>query len=289
MGATNLIQSLRNFSKRFIFLGLNMLRPVSGQGITPILAYHSIDDSGSLPAVSPSCFFQQMKYLKEKNYNTLTLTEYCQVLLANQSFPPRSVVITFDDGFENNYSVAYPILKGFGFKATIFLATDYIGKECNWERTIDIPRLLMMSWEQVEEMSNNGIEFGSHGSAHLPLTSISLKECNDEVVKSKSSIEKRTNKEVQGFCYPYGAYNTDILRAVREAGYRYACSGFLGCRNEGQNLFLLQRMNVNCTGHVDDATRMLVFKACLSGSAIHFVRLRERFSFLKGKSIPLTR
>jgi len=282
-----LIQNLRSFSKRLFFFGLNSLSPDRTYTITPILLYHSIDDSMSLISVSPSCFLQQMKYLKEKNYNTLTLTEYCQVLLTNQSFPPRSVVITFDDGFENNYRVAFPILSKFGFKATIFLTIDYMGKECSWERTIDIPKLPMMSWDQVEEMSESGMEFGSHGNTHARLTDIPLGECKEEIVRSKSTIEKTLGKEIRSFCYPYGVANMDIMRAVEEAGYACACLGIFGCKNRIKNLFSLQRMNVNCTSYVDDTTRLMVFKACLNGSAIHFVRLREKASFLKGKPIPV--
>ncbi len=284
-----LAKTLRLISKQTFFFCLNLLQRNSRESICPILLYHSIDDSGSLPAVSPQCFHSQMKYLKDQEYETITLSEYCQMIRSHKSLPSRSVVITFDDGFENNYSVAYPVLKDMGFRATIFLATDYMGKTCYWERTNDIPRLPMMSWDQIGEMSWGGIEFGSHGASHSSLTGIPLEEAKTELVISKTAIEKNLGKKNLCLCYPYGDYNQDIVKFVQNEGFLCACSVRFGYNNGIEDLYFLKRMNINCTGGVDDDTRMLVFKACLSGSAVHFVRLRKRLSWLKGKSLPLVR
>jgi peptidoglycan/xylan/chitin deacetylase (PgdA/CDA1 family) len=230
-----------------------------------------------------------MKHLKDQGYETITLSEYCQIIRSHKSLPSHSVVITFDDGFENNYSVAYPILKDMGFRATIFLATDYMGKTCCWERTSDIPILPMMSWDQIKEMSRGGIEFGSHAASHSSLTGIPLEEAKAELLRSKAAIEKNLGKRNLCLCYPYGDYNGDIVKFIQDEGFICACSGRFGYDNGIENLYFLKRMNINCTGGVDDDTRMLVFKACLSGSAVHFVRLRERLSWLKGKALPLVR
>lgn len=279
--------TLRSIAKRLFFFGLNFLYPTGRESICPILLYHSVDDSGALPALSPSCFFSQMKYLKDQGYRTLTLSEYCQALRANRSLHPRVVVLTFDDGFENNYSVAFPILQELGFRATIFLATDYVGTRCNWERSVDIPKLPLMSWDQIDEMSRRGIEFGSHGATHSRLTRLPFEKARNEIIRSKTTMEKRLKREILSFCYPYGDYDTGIVKLVREAGFAWACSSIFGYNNGPKNLFTLQRMNINCTAQVDDVTRMLVFKTCLSGSATHFIRLRDRLSFLKAKPIPV--
>jgi len=104
---------------------------VAGVSI-PILCYHSIDESGSLISTAPSLFAKQVEYLRKHRYRVLSLSEMLRLLHAREFVPSKAVVMTFDDGYENNYTYAFPLLRSCGFSATIFLATEYVGQNAGW-------------------------------------------------------------------------------------------------------------------------------------------------------------
>lgn len=171
----------------------------------PILTYHSIDNSGSVISTSPEKFRSHMQYLSASSFNVVSLEEIVSCIHENRHFPPRSVAITFDDGFKNNYDIAYPVLKEHGFKATIFLVTGYCGKNNRWQgQPAEIPVLEIMGWDKVVEMSNNGIDFGAHTVNHPNLLELSLEETEAEIVDSKKVIEEHLEKNIVCFAYPYG-------------------------------------------------------------------------------------
>jgi len=157
----------------------------------PILTYHSIDDSGSVISTSPDKFRSQMHYLRDKHFNVISLKNVVTNIRKKLPLPPRSIAITFDDGFKNVYNIAYPILKDYGFTATIFLVPGYCGKNNQWDgQPKEIPILDLLDWEEVREMANNGIDFGAHSMTHEVLAKLSLEEACREIVKSKSAIQE---------------------------------------------------------------------------------------------------
>ncbi len=99
----------------------------------PILTYHSIDNSGSVISTTPERFRSQMQYLSDSSFNVISLNEIATCIREKQPFPSRSLAITFDDGFKNNYDIAYPVLKEYGFSAIIFLVTGYCGRNNRWQ------------------------------------------------------------------------------------------------------------------------------------------------------------
>ncbi len=193
-----------------------------------ILAFHRVNDFHRNPlTVGTELFRQQMNYLKEKGYNSVGLEELPSFHLSQTSnLSPRSVAITFDDGFQDNYIYAFPILKQFGFKATFFLTIDLIGTDLVLEKdTPDKPDLnkdRMLSWDEVRRMHEEGMDFGSHTCTHANLFSISKQQAEKEILDSYSKLGGETGASPLFFCYPYGAFNEGIKALVKKAGFKGA-------------------------------------------------------------------
>jgi peptidoglycan/xylan/chitin deacetylase (PgdA/CDA1 family) len=177
----------------------------------PVLNYHKIDDLHHALSVSPAEFDEQMTYLQENGYHTVTPDQLTAYLKYGRALPEKPVLITFDDGYLDNYTNAYPILQKHGFTATIFLITDLIGQDERY-----------LTWDHVREMNKNGFVFGSHTVSHRPLTKLNPDEVRQELIASRDEIEKQLGQKPKYFAYPTGAYNLQIEELVREAGYRGA-------------------------------------------------------------------
>lgn len=210
----------------------------------PVLTYHSLDDSGSVISTAPSLFKKQMGYLFEQGFRTLSLSEVVHLLRERKPFPKPAFVITFDDGYQNVYKEAFPVLQAYSFKATIFLITDYCGKNNNWpghELPAGVQPLL--SWPDIKEMYQHGIEFGAHTLSHPDLTKISVKEAEQEIAESKVAIQDRLGQEVSMFAYPYGWNNPSIQDIVKHH-FQGACSTKLGTLSPKCDPFLLKRIDM---------------------------------------------
>jgi len=166
--------------------------------------YHDIGDYESPWCLSSENFREQMFYLKEQGYNTISLKELEKGVLENKETEEKLLVITFDDGREGVYSNAYPILKEFGFTSTLAIVPLWI----NQGKTED--DFNCMSWENVKELKNNGFEIISHSYSHKNLLNLNDKEREEEFLLSKSVIEERLHIQVHFFCYPYGKFSKKI-------------------------------------------------------------------------------
>lgn len=202
-------------------------RRVSG-GI-PALMYHKIGDypKGSRLKslwITACAFRRQMEFLKRQGYTTLTFTELRDASDGKLLMPAKPVLVTFDDGYANNYTLAYPILKELGLKANIFLVYETIGTHNAWHSPESEPWIEMLTWAQVKEMQDSGvIEMGSHTMSHRNLPAIPADDARWEISESKRRLEETLGREMVGFAYPYGAgaYVPEVRRLAREAGYRY--------------------------------------------------------------------
>ncbi len=146
-----------------------------------------------------------MHFLAKSFYNVISLKEVVNCINENRSFPRKSVAITFDDGFKNNYEIAYPVLKELRFKATIFLVTGYCGGKNDWlGQHTGVPIFDLLEWDQIEEMAENGIDFGAHTVNHPNLLELTLEQVEDEIVCSKKEIEEYLGKNIVCFAFPYG-------------------------------------------------------------------------------------
>lgn len=177
----------------------------------PVLMYHSVAYEKNNPVRIPQeKFKEQMKYLKDNGYSTLSLDDLYSYFEEGISVPEKSVVLTFDDGYEDNYKNAYPILKEYSFKASIFIITDSIDKKS------------YLTSSELKELDENGISIESHTVTHRKLQELSYDEQLKELENSKEILEKLLNKKVIYAAYPYGSYNKDTIKAAKDAGYTMA-------------------------------------------------------------------
>jgi len=199
-----------------------------------ILAYHCIDyEKNNGLKVPKEQFRRQMKYIKDNGYCTITLDELYKFMLNNKPIPEKSVVITFDDGYIDNYKNAYPILKEFNLKATIFVISKTIDK-----------RKAYMTSNQLKELQANGIDIQSHTLDHEELTTLSYKQQLNTLKESKISLEKILGETVNYIAYPYAKYNNDTIKATMNAGYAmgFILGGTVARKDDG--IYTLRRMCV---------------------------------------------
>ena len=192
-----------------------------------ILAYHSVSQHRTDGLAVPAGEFErQMDWLHRRAYRTVTVTEFI-----NGGFSPDEplALITFDDGYADNYDVAFPVLKRFGFVATVFLVSDFVGtgRTFRWDSLkirskADIPHYAPMNWEQVRDMEGYGIEMGSHTCSHPRLTTLAVPERWEEISRSRADIEDRLGHTVSSFCYPHSEFDQTDVDLVEKAGY--ACA-----------------------------------------------------------------
>jgi peptidoglycan/xylan/chitin deacetylase (PgdA/CDA1 family) len=181
--------------------------------------------------VLPSNFEKQMNYLSTHHYKTIALAD-----LFNPKSPSNSaqknIVITFDDGYKDVVSEAYPILRKYGFTATIFPIVDLVDK--TW----------YMTWNDLWLLQNAGWEIGSHTMSHLDLPSLSDNEAEFQIESSKKILESKMRRSINSFCYPSGRFNEKILQLVKDAGYTRAVTTIYGNINQSDEELELKRIRI---------------------------------------------
>ena len=205
---------------------------ISEHYVVPIMMYHHV--TAVTPSegnwVSPKSFEQQMAYLTQHHYKVITLDELVSAIQKKEKLSHKTVVLTFDDGYDDNYTQAYPILKKYQFSATIFLIANKINADG------------FLNLKQIEEMLTNGINFGSHTLSHPYLPSLSPPEQEKEIRESKARIGQALNTSIEYFCYPIGGFSDDIKRMVKEAGYKAALTTNRGFARSNQDVYELKRI-----------------------------------------------
>ncbi len=221
------------------------------KGLT-ILTYHGISDEiNPDETVTPEEFEKQLQYIKE-NYKVVSLEEAVEYIQNDIEKAAGSIVITFDDGYSDNYHYAYPLLKKYKFPATIFLISDFINDEAG----------KYLSQSQIDEMERNDISFGSHTISHRILTRLTNEEVVREIRDSKAVLESRLGRNVNSFAYPVGTradFNEQIIGIVKTCRYSYACSNMYGMNDEKADLFALKRIGIETTDS------FFIFKQKLNG------------------------
>jgi peptidoglycan/xylan/chitin deacetylase (PgdA/CDA1 family) len=209
---------------------------MSGLGAA-ILTYHSIDTTGSVISTAPQTFRSQMRFLAENRTPVVDLE-------AVQKHP-GAVAITFDDGFRNFYEEAFPVLQRYGFPATVFVVSGFIGKRNDWPSQPDagIPRLDLMSWDQLQELSRHGVKLGAHTVSHPFMTRNGQPENDRELKNSRSEIESRTGKAVTAFAYPYGDFDREVRSQVANH-FPLACTTVLDYLAADSDPLALPRLDV---------------------------------------------
>ena len=236
----------------------------------PILCYHSIDTSGSPVSVDPQSFASHIAYLQEKGYQTVTLHDVAEFAQHGHTSVKKPICIVFDDGYKNNYTEAFPVLDKAGYSATIFVATDYVGKSNRWdEESMSIPSLPMMSWEEMGEMSRHGIEFGSHTKSHPKLAELDEKMAREELEGSKVELEDHLGKKVEFASYPFGSFN-DGVKTLAASLFTSVVSTRLGKVQHGSDIHALERINV-----ASELFRSLPVWVALGGGLNYYLNMKN--------------
>ncbi|MGB9691045.1 MAG: polysaccharide deacetylase family protein [Candidatus Sumerlaeaceae bacterium] len=211
----------------------------------PILTYHHI---GELPPterehaglwVSAENFAQQLAWLRAKGFVGLRVSELARVLREGRKVPVRWVAITFDDGWRDNFTTAWPLLREFRFPATIFVTTQKLRSGAVGDSPFE-----MMSADELTELAAHGMEIGSHTRTHPKLTRLPDDAAREEIAGSREDLRQLLGVAPSSFAYPYGAHSARIERLVREAGYFAAVSTIRDNRVHPDQLFHMPRVMV---------------------------------------------
>jgi peptidoglycan/xylan/chitin deacetylase (PgdA/CDA1 family) len=245
-----------------------------------ILMYHSISNKAESghpyyrTVTSPVIFAKHMEYLAMNGYSIISVADAVNRMNAPHDVAERAVAITFDDGYQDFYTDAFPILSKFGFTATVYLPTAYISaspKAFNGVRCL--------TWNQVRELRGHGIEFGSHTVSHVQLRSIQAAAIDHEVSTSKRIIEQMLGKTVTSFAYPYAfpemdrGFTARLRDILMHAGYENGVSTSIGTISKRDDRFFLKRLPINS----DDGIPL--FNAKLTGAYdwLHSVQYAYKF------------
>lgn len=217
----------------------------------PILMYHYLSAPPANASavrrdlsVSPERFRGHLQALRAAGYETISLRELLLALQTGYPLPPRPIIITFDDGYRDNYTQAFPILKQEGMRATFFVVT----------RTLDDRRPEYLSWGMVMEMHQAGMEFGSHSYEHVALAGQPDAYLVYQLLGSREALEARLNEPVRFFCYPAGSYDARTMQVLHDAHYWGAVTVNYGVNQRSAAPFEIERIRVRGSY---DAERLL--------------------------------
>ena len=202
-----------------------------GPGI-PVLTYHHIGAEAGWLYVSETDFERQLVYLRDQGYTPISVAELAEGLAGRVQLPKRPIVLTFDDGYDDNYHAALPILVKQNMRASFFVVTGKIGQPG------------YMNWAQAREMRGRGMEIGSHTVHHYTLNEINLKEMERELLASRLMLESNLPAAPAVFANPFGETAPAVVDLLARTGYRAACSSVVGLNRPGENLFMIRRLSV---------------------------------------------
>jgi glycosyltransferase involved in cell wall biosynthesis len=215
----------------------------------PLLMYHAfagLGESSSRYVISARRFRWQMAWLRWCRYHVLSLEEFLQYRREHRLPPARSIVITIDDGYADNWSVAYPILRRYEFPAIIFLVSGAVGTTNQWDDDVDsaLANRPLLDWPAIRKMLGGGISYGAHTRTHPTLTLIPEERVKEEVAGSREDLERELNVPINVFSYPYGEYNEAIQAVVEGLGFLGACGVQPGMNMPTTSTLALRRTEI---------------------------------------------
>lgn len=191
-----------------------------------ILMYHSIarlENDPNMLCTPPERFEAHMKYLRWRNLRGVSIRELLRAMSLGDA--GRLIGLTFDDAYEDFLQVTIPILEKMNFSATVFAVGSKLGGENDWAHSYEPrPRMKLLGPKGLREVSQRGMEVGSHTMSHARLTGIESRLLEHEVSRSRHVLSEVLDEEIEGFCYPYGSLDPAAVEAARRAGYVYACA-----------------------------------------------------------------
>lgn len=266
-----------------------LLKLRSAESSIPILMYHSISDKDEARThayyrtkTAPQVFAAQMEYLHHHGYSTCGLADVLDCLKENRRIATNYVAITFDDGYRDFYTQAFPVMNRHGFSATVFLPTSYIA-----EAEGQLKNRECLNWAEVRELQKCGISFGSHTVTHPQLRKLSPRAIDEEIVNSKQTIEEKTGCAVRSFAYPFAFPQTEtnftgmLRESLHKAGYQNGVCTIVGRASRHSDPFFMERLPVNSC---DDEA---LFEAKLAGAYDWIAKPQRYLKLAKSRAARL--
>jgi peptidoglycan/xylan/chitin deacetylase (PgdA/CDA1 family) len=252
-------------------------KPHSTGNRIPVLIYHRVlpeylEDSNPIYTILPEQFASQMAFLREAGVKSLSLQEYAEIARGLRRPPERSVLITFDDGYADNYSIAWPVATEYGMKINLFICTQLVGvprpmvmmpdgyitpSDSAWSREVGervqshlkkFPRLWRpLTWEELAEMKSSGVELAFHSHSHRNLTLVTSEEIAADITTGSAIFEKHLGYRPQFFAYPYGgyeAYNFQVTATLERFGLKLIFAAHLGRAKVPSAQTVFQRISI---------------------------------------------
>lgn len=227
---------------------------MSDKEVPAVLMYHSITprNDGAAPfTVSTEIFDRQMRWVHQRGFKGVSMRELFEA--SQHALEQRLIGLTFDDGFADFAEFALPILKRYGFTATVFVVAGEMGCDNDWAPE---PRKPLMTAAQVHEVAAGGIEIGSHSLHHVRLTSLTATDLREQLVTSRRILQDISEQDVRGLSYPHGNHDEHVVTAAQAAGFDYCCAvGY----SDFTGRYALPRIYIDDT----DSSRRLWIKAML--------------------------
>lgn len=251
--------------------------PADSRVRVPILMYHGIAEDPAPTmrnlSVSPEVFAAQLEHLDVLGYTPVTLSALAEAWAREGEpktppLPERPVVLTFDDGYGDFHSAALPLLRRYGFAATLFVTTGWIEDRGRCAAGQQPDR--MLTWSQIREAAAAGVEIAGHTHSHPELDQLAGRGVRIELRLSKELLEDATGSKVNGLAYPYGYSSARVRRAVRDVGYRYGCAVGNALPGKRTELLALPRLTVR------RSTSLITFDRIIRGHLVPAIFAKDR-------------
>jgi peptidoglycan/xylan/chitin deacetylase (PgdA/CDA1 family) len=231
----------------------------------PILVYHSVSDDVTDAfrpySVSPALFADHVALLKGLGFDTLPLSDAVGRLFTGQSLPERTVVLTFDDAFEDFLENAIPVLRAADFVATLFVPSAYVGLTSRWLVREGEDRRPVMAWTDLQAVADAGIEIGAHSHSHPQLDRLRPAALREELTRSKALLEDHLDRGIATIAYPFGFHSRRVRGAAQAAGYSFACAVGNLTPTSKSNRWAIPRQTVKDTTDVETLRRLLTHES----------------------------
>jgi peptidoglycan/xylan/chitin deacetylase (PgdA/CDA1 family) len=219
----------------------------------PVLMYHRVADTSPEALrryrVTPDRFEAQLAYLRRHGYHGVTVGDWRDAIAARRPLPGRAVLLTFDDGYRDFLTHAWPLLRQYGFPATVFVVADAVGGAAVWDRAYGEPAPLL-SWPEIRGLRDAGVSFGSHTADHRPLTALSAADVLREGARSRVLIERELGEPVTTLAYPYGDCDPAVRRLMAACGYDAGLTTQSGLSGLADDPMAIPRVEVTCDDDV---------------------------------------
>ncbi len=209
----------------------------------PIITYHEIGDHSSPLFTSCDLFKSHLEAFAKAGYRSIDLTQLNDFIGCAETLPDDCIVLTFDDGYRSFLDLAYPLLKQYGFSATVYLVSDYCGKDNQWPgQSTTEPKSKLMNFDEVRSVMGDVVKIGCHSRSHCPLTKADRHALEQELVVSKHLIEQELGERIETFAYPYGVTSKRVTDLAR-LHYKTAVTTRMGTSGKGTDPLLMPRID----------------------------------------------